>query len=106
MKQNFESVLQEMNRWNKQGWHKEQTAIGCALYELFAENFKDISELWECCETPETFHKSFRQVPVLDYKDNTQRAIWYLIGISGHFWNAVLKNDPEFGEDVLDPFKE
>lgn len=104
MKQDFETILKEMHRWNKQGWHKEQTHIGCALYELFVENYDEINEVWKHSESPESFHKAFRQGYALDYRAGTQRTIWHLISLSGHFWNAVLNNDPEFGDDVLDPF--
>lgn len=102
MKQDFEVVLKELARWNDQGWHKEQTHVGIALFNLFVSNLKEVKEQWGVSENLESFHESFRQVhvttsPLID------SSIWNLISISGHFWNSAMKN---FGEDVLDPSKE
>lgn len=105
MKQDFEVVLKEIARWNEQGWNKEQTHIGIALFNLFVSNLKDVKEQWDVSESLESFHKSFRQVPVTS-SVLVDSSIWNLISISGHFWNSAMGNEPDFGEDVLDPSKE
>lgn len=88
----FNKLLKSMEDWNSRGWNHEQMSIGIALYNLFMMYSKDVKDTYDCSENLESFHKAFRQTPVTD-QYHIDIAIWNLIGISGHFWNAAQGKD-------------
>lgn len=86
--EDFEGMMKRLDEWNKQGWNSTQTHIGYSTFYLFESNYNDIEEWWVVCDNLHDFHKGFRNVGVCE-KGTTDLAIWNLLTVCGHFWNAA-----------------